>query len=156
MPLTDAQIPTRGNKAELETGTRLLPKFDEKGLIACVVTDADSGEVLMVGYMNEESLARTIETGEAWYWSRSRQEYWKKGATSGQIQTVVEMRTDCDQDAILIKVRVSGNGATCHVGYRSCFYRTVEMGTRSGDEVRLKMADADRVYDPDEVYPKGS
>lgn len=154
MALTDAQVPTRGNKTELETGNRLLPKFDDKGLIACVVTDADSAEVLMVGYMNEEALARTIETGEAWYWSRSRQEYWKKGETSGQVQTVVEMRTDCDQDAILIKVRVAGNGATCHVGYRSCFYRTVELGAKAGDEVRLSMAEAKRVYDPDEVYGK--
>lgn len=144
----------RGTKAEIETGTRLLPKFDDNGLIACVVTDADSAEVLMVGYMNAEALARTIETGEAWYWSRSRQEYWKKGGTSGQVQSVVEMRTDCDQDAILIKVRVGGNGATCHVGYRSCFFRTVELGTKAGEDVHLSMAEAARVYDPAAVYGK--
>lgn len=152
--MTNTPFSERPSKAEIETGDRLLPKFDENGLIACIVTDADSGEVLMVGYMNAEALARTIETGEAWYWSRSRQEYWKKGGTSGQVQKVVEMRTDCDQDAILIKVRVAGNGATCHVGYRSCFFRTVEMGTKAGEVARLVLTEAERVYDPKDVYGK--
>ncbi|CAK9060896.1 Phosphoribosyl-AMP cyclohydrolase (PRA-CH), partial [Durusdinium trenchii] len=95
------------------------------GLIAAVVTDFKTSEVLMVGYMNEEALKRTIETGEAWYWSRSRKGFWKKGETSGQIQKVQEILTDCDQDALVVKVTVEGNGATCHVGYRSCFFRKV-------------------------------
>lgn len=151
--MTTITFAARGSKAEVETGDRLTPKFDDNGLIACVVTDADSAEVLMVGYMNAEALARTIETGEAWYWSRSRQEYWKKGETSGQVQTVVEMRTDCDQDAILIKVRVAGNGATCHTGYRSCFFRTVDLASKAG-EARLALAERDRVYDPETVYGK--
>ena len=141
------------DKTETEKGTILRPKFDADGLVPAIVTDADSGEVLMLGYMNEGALARTIEEGEAWYWSRSRQEYWKKGATSGQIQQVVEMRTDCDQDAILIKVRVAGNGATCHVGYRSCFYRTVELGKSASAETKLSITQ-ERVYDPKEVYGK--
>lgn len=144
----------RGSKAEIETGDRFQPKFDENGLIACVVTDSVSGEVLMLGYMNETSLARSIETGEAWYWSRSRQEYWRKGATSGQTQTIVEMRTDCDQDAILIKVRVGGNGATCHVGYRSCFHRTILTDRETMSALRLNVEEPTRVYDPQDVYGK--
>jgi phosphoribosyl-AMP cyclohydrolase len=142
----------RGDKKTVEDGDLLMPKFDGDGLIAAVVTDVASGEVLMVGYMNAEALKRTIETGEAWYWSRSRQSYWKKGETSGQIQTVHEILTDCDQDALVLKVSVGGNGATCHVGYRSCFYRRTvrcEDGT-----VRLERVEAERVYDPADVYGK--
>ena len=142
----------RGTRSEIETGHVLQPKFDEDGLIACVVADADDNTILMVGYMNAEALHRTIETGEAWYWSRSRQEYWKKGATSGQVQKVVEILTDCDQDAILLKVRVEGNGATCHVGYRSCFFRHVERDNKGN--VRLSHAGGARIYDPSEVYGK--
>ncbi|MBA5777612.1 phosphoribosyl-AMP cyclohydrolase [Stappia sp. F7233] len=121
-------FPAPGTKAEIENGAVLAPKFDDDGLIVCITTDADDGTVLMVGYMNAESLHRTIETGEAWYWSRSRGEFWRKGATSGQTQQVIEIRTDCDQDAILLRVKVGGNGGTCHAGYRSCFYRSVEKG----------------------------
>ena len=113
----------RGSRSEVENGLAFQPKFDENGLIAAVVCDATSGDLLMVGYMNAESLRKTIETGEAWYWSRSRQELWHKGATSGQIQTIVEMRVDCDQDALWIKVKVAGDGGCCHTGRRSCFYR---------------------------------
>ncbi|WP_319773096.1 phosphoribosyl-AMP cyclohydrolase [Breoghania sp.] len=151
--MTDTPFAPRTEKATIETGATLSPKFDAEGLIPAIVTDADSGEVLMLGYMNAEALARTIETGEAWYWSRSRQEFWKKGGTSGQVQKVVEMRTDCDQDAILIKVQVSGNGATCHVGYRSCFYRTVELGQPASPQTALETVEI-RVYDPEDVYGK--
>ena len=150
--VTDSKFAERGSKAEIETGTAFQPKFDADGLIAAVVTDFETGDVLMVGYMNAESLHRTIETGEACYWSRSRQEFWKKGETSGQIQTVHEILTDCDQDALILKVSVAGNGATCHVGYRSCFYRKT---VKSDDgTVRLERVETDRVYDPDEVYGK--
>lgn len=113
------------DKRDLEEGRALAPRFGADGLITCVATDADSGDVLMVAHMNADALARTLETGEAWYWSRSRASLWHKGDTSGQIQTVVEMRLDCDQDAIWIKVRVGGDGGCCHTGRRSCFYRVV-------------------------------
>jgi len=119
----------RGNISEIETGQMLAPKFDADGLIPVVCTHAQSGDLLMHAYMNAEALARTIETGEAWYWSRSRGELWHKGETSGQIQKVVELRTDCDQDAIWIKVAPQGDGGACHVGYNSCFYRAVPVGT---------------------------
>ena len=127
-------FPAPGSKTELEEGTVLSPRFGADGLITCVTTDFATGEILMVAHMNAESLARTIETGEAWYWSRSRGELWHKGATSGQIQTVKEMRVDCDQDALLLKVQVAGDGGCCHTGRRSCFYRKVET---SGSEPRL-------------------
>jgi len=118
-----------GAKAEVEEGARLMPRFGADGLITCVTTDAATGNVLMVAHMNADALARTMETGEAWYWSRSRGELWRKGATSGQLQTVIEMRIDCDQDAIWLKVRVEGDGGCCHTGRRSCFYRVVPVGT---------------------------
>lgn len=118
-------FPAPGSKAELEEGAVLTPRFGADGLVTCVATDAETGELLMVAHMNAEALAKTIETGEAWYWSRSRGELWHKGATSGQIQTIVEMRVDCDQDAIWIKVKVAGDGGCCHTGRRSCFYRKV-------------------------------
>jgi phosphoribosyl-AMP cyclohydrolase len=120
-------FPAPGAKADLEEGGVLTPRFGPDGLITCVTTDAATGELLMVAHMNAEALARTLETGEAWYWSRSRGELWHKGATSGQIQTVVEMRVDCDQDALWLKVDVAGDGGCCHTGRRSCFYRTVEV-----------------------------
>lgn len=113
----------------LEEAMVLSPKFDANGLITCVTTDAASGGLLMVAYMNAEALAKTIATGEAWYWSRSRKTLWHKGDTSGQIQTVVEMRVDCDQDAIWLKVNVAGDGGCCHTGRRSCFYRIQTTGT---------------------------
>jgi phosphoribosyl-AMP cyclohydrolase len=116
-------FPPAPDKTILEEGSALAPRFDANGLVTCVTTDAATGELLMVAHMNPEALARSIETGEAWYWSRSRQELWHKGATSGQIQTIVEMRVDCDQDAIWLKVEVAGDGGCCHTGRRSCFYR---------------------------------
>ena len=113
---------------QVEEGNELAPKFDADGLIACVTTAAGSGEVLMLGYMNAEALERTLATGEVYYFSRSRNELWHKGATSGQIQLVEEVRIDCDQDAILLKVTPEGDGGACHTGFRTCFYRVVENG----------------------------
>jgi phosphoribosyl-AMP cyclohydrolase len=150
--MSQAEFTERGDKKAVEDGDLLMPKFDGDGLIAAVVTDVATGDVLMVGYMNAEALKRTLETGEAWYWSRSRQSYWKKGETSGQIQTVHEILTDCDQDALVLKVSVAGNGATCHVGYRSCFYRKIVIADNGS--ARLKRVEADKVYDPEEVYGK--
>ena len=113
------------DKKTLEEGAVFSPRFDANGLVTAVVTDAKDGMLLMVAHMNAEALALTIETGVAHYWSRSRNSLWKKGETSGNFQQVVELRTDCDQDAIWLKVKVAGHGATCHTGRRSCFYRTV-------------------------------
>lgn len=114
--------------AALERGSVLAPRFNSDGLIAAVATDAVSGEVLMLAWMNAQALRLTLETGEAHYYSRSRQALWKKGETSGQIQAVRELRVDCDQDAVWMKVVVGGDGGACHVGFRSCFYRAVEDG----------------------------
>lgn len=119
------------DKASLEEGAVFSPRFDAAGLITAVVTDAGDGVVLMVAHMNAEALALTLETGIAHYWSRSRGTLWKKGETSGNLQRVVQMRTDCDQDAIWLSVEVAGDNATCHTGRRSCFYRIVE--TRNGN-----------------------
>lgn len=136
---------------QVEEGYDLAPKFDADGLIACVTTDAASGEVLMLGYMNREALQKTILTGEAHYWSRSRQVLWHKGATSGLLQKVEEMRVDDDQDAIWLRVALSAGHhsapASCHVGYRSCFYRTVELQTG-----RVGYAETEKIFDPQEVY----
>jgi phosphoribosyl-AMP cyclohydrolase len=118
-----SRFSARGSVREIETGSIFMPKFDEHGLISCIVADAGDGEVLMFAHMNEEALARTIESGEAWFWSRSRKGLWRKGETSGNTLTVTGIRVDCDQDAILLKVRVGGKGATCHTGERSCFFR---------------------------------
>ena len=123
-----AQFPTAPNPAALEHGKTLAPRFDANGLIAAVATHADTGEVLMLAWMNAEALTKTLETGEAWYFSRSRDELWHKGATSGQVQVVAEARIDCDQDAIWLKVWPQGDGGACHTGARSCFYRLIEDG----------------------------
>ena len=130
-----------------EEGLAFEPKFDASGLVTCVATDAVSGEVLMVAHMNDEALRKTVATGEAWYYSRSRNALWRKGETSGQTQRVVEMRTDCDQDAVWI--RVEQVGGACHTGRKSCFYRRVEGG---GGGARLSFVDADRLFDPSAVY----
>ncbi len=121
-------FPNLETKAAIEEGATFAPRFDADGLVTCVATDAATGEVLMVAHMNAQSLQLSIETGEAWYWSRSRRELWRKGATSGQIQSIVEMRVDCDQDAIWIRVAVAGDGGCCHTGRRSCFYRVKPTG----------------------------
>ena len=117
----------RGSTFDVEEGLALSPKFDGDGLVTCVATDAATGDVLMVAHMNAEALARTIETAEAWYYSRSRRALWRKGESSGHVQHVTEMRIDCDQDAVWIKVEQAGAGA-CHTGRRSCFYRAVPLG----------------------------
>jgi phosphoribosyl-AMP cyclohydrolase len=109
-----------------EEGLKLQPKWGKDGLITVVTTSAESGEVLMLAHMNEEALRKTLDTGEAWYWSRSRQALWHKGDTSGQIQTITDMRIDCDQDAIVLKVIVGGDGGACHTGRTTCFYRKIE------------------------------
>ena len=126
--MTQASFPTAPTKDALERGEVLSPRFDAGGLIAAVATHADTGEVLMFAWMNAEALARTIELGEAVYFSRSRGELWHKGDTSGQVQKIVEMRIDCDQDCVWLKVLPQGDGGACHVGFRSCFYRVVEDG----------------------------
>ena len=126
--------PPPSDKARLEEGGAFTPRFGADGLITAVVTDASDGAPLMVAHMNAEALALTLETGIAHYWSRSRNELWKKGETSGNFQQVEELRTDCDQDALWLKVTVAGDGATCHTGRRSCFYRIVET---DGLSVRL-------------------
>jgi phosphoribosyl-AMP cyclohydrolase len=126
--MTQASFPSAPDKAALERGEVLSPRFDSNGLLAVVASHAETGEVLMFAHMNAEALARTLEIGEAVYYSRSRNEIWHKGATSGQIQKIVEMRVDCDQDCLWIKVLPQGDGGACHVGFRSCFYRVVEDG----------------------------
>jgi phosphoribosyl-AMP cyclohydrolase len=126
--MTQASFPTASSKDALERGEVLSPRFDASGLVAVVATHAQTGEVLMFAHMNAEALARTMELGEAVYFSRSRNEIWHKGATSGQIQQIVEMRIDCDQDCIWLKVLPQGDGGACHVGFRSCFYRVIEDG----------------------------
>ncbi|HET7491824.1 MAG TPA: phosphoribosyl-AMP cyclohydrolase [Bradyrhizobium sp.] len=131
-------VSTSSTTDEREEGLKFQPRFDAAGLLTCVATDAASGEVLMVAHMNEEALRRTIASGEAWYFSRSRQSLWRKGETSGHVQRVVEIRTDCDQDAIWI--RVEQTGAACHTGRRSCFYRKLES---SDGNARLSFVDAD-------------
>lgn len=134
---------------EIEEGLKFQPKFDASGLVTCVATDAATGEVLMVAHMNEEALRRTIATGEGWYFSRSRNALWRKGETSGHTQRVVEMRLDCDQDAVWI--RVQQTGAACHTGRHSCFYRKVDAGEGGA---QLSFVDADRLFDPNAVYRK--
>jgi phosphoribosyl-AMP cyclohydrolase len=121
-------FPTAPDTHALEHGDMLSPRFDANGLIAAIATHADTGEVLMFAWMNAEALSKTLETGEAHYFSRSRGELWHKGATSGQIQQVAEIRIDCDQDAVWLKVRPQGDGGACHTGARSCFYRVVQDG----------------------------
>jgi len=138
-----------------EEGLAFQPKFDVSGLLTCVATDAATGELLMVAHMNEEALRRTIASGEAWYFSRSRNALWRKGETSGQTQRVVEMRVDCDQDAVWIKVEQAGPGA-CHTGRRSCFYRAVPLGSGTAAAVTLEFRDADKAFDPHDVYGGGS
>jgi len=134
---------------DIEEGLAFQPKFDAAGLVTCVATDATTSEVLMVAHMNEEALRKTIASGEAWYYSRSRKSLWRKGETSGHVQRVVEMRMDCDQDAIWIRVEQSG--AACHTGRRSCFYRRIDSGE---GRTRLSFVDADKVFDPKAVYRK--
>jgi len=140
------------NQPYIEEGLVFQPKFDASGLLTCVATDAATGDVLMVAHMNEEALRKTIASGEAWYYSRSRQKLWHKGESSGHIQRVTEIRMDCDQDAIWLRVEQLG-GASCHTGRHSCFYRALSAGEQGG--VTVSFVDANRVFDPAAVYKKG-
>ncbi len=153
--MTDKASPfsCRGTRNEIEEGTALAPKFDRDGLIPAIATDAQTGEVLMLAYMNAQSLARTIATGEAHYWSRSRGQLWHKGATSGHIQTIVDLRIDCDQDAIWIKVE-QGGGGCCHVGYKSCFFRSVPLKARDPSGIKLEFRESEKAFDPEKTYGK--
>jgi phosphoribosyl-AMP cyclohydrolase len=133
MPAASSLFAARGDHDAIELGVELMPKFDADGLVTAIVVDATTGEVLMLAHMNEEALARTIETGSAWFFSRSRQKLWRKGEESGNTLAVREMRVDCDQDAILLKVDMAGDAVACHQGYRSCFYRSVPVGVPAAD-----------------------
>ena len=137
---------------QVEEGTQLAPKFDADGLIPVVTSSVKTGEVLMLGYMNQEALEKTIATGEAHYWSRSRQILWHKGATSGYVQKVSELRIDDDQDALWMSVTMDGKEASCHVGYRSCFYRAVPTVNTSLDNITLEFKESEKTFDPEEVY----
>ena len=135
---------------QVEEGAELAPKFDKDGLIPAVTTDFHSGELLMHSYMNVEALQKTIETGEAHYFSRSRQALWHKGATSGLVQKVKELLIDDDQDCVWLRVEVTG-GASCHVGYRSCFYRRVPLEA-GASPAQLVFTETVKVFDPVKVY----
>ena len=141
----------RESVEQVEEGSILAPKFDQDGIIPAVVTEASSGELLMLGYMNKESLRKTIETKEAYYWSRSREVLWKKGDSSGMIHEVEEILIDDVQDSLWLKVSIKGLGASCHVGYKSCFYRSLQNITEDG--VELKFTENEKVFDPEVVYP---
>ena len=147
-------FPARTSTADIELGTTLQPKFGSDGLIPCITTDHRTNEVLMFAFMNAESLALTLRTGKASYWSRSRNKLWVKGEESGNAQLVKELRVDCDQDVILLKVENVG-GASCHNGYGSCFYRKLAAGANADDPASLKLQfAAERVFDPAIVYKK--
>jgi len=148
--MSEIKFEKRKTIEQVEESTELAPKFDQDGLIPVVTTDFSSGEVLMQGYMNEEALKKTINLGEAVYYSRSRQTLWHKGKTSGLVQTVKEIRIDDDQDCVWLRVDVQG-GASCHVGYRSCFYRSVPFGENSSSRI-LKFEEKEKVFDPKKVY----
>ena len=135
---------------QVEEGKELAPKFDKFGLIPVITTDFKNGNVLMHGYMNRQALKKTIETGEVYYWSRSRKTIWHKGATSGFIQKVKEIRIDDDQDAIWVKVSTK---ASCHVGYKSCFYRSIPLGKiDNGRKIKMKFEEKEKLFDPEKVY----
>ena len=156
MPMSLAPFAPRGTTVEIEQGSGFAPKFDEFGLIPAIATDARSGDVLMFAWMNARALAQTIETGWATYWSRSRESLWIKGETSSNRQRVIELRTDCDQDVVWVKVEVEGHGASCHTGHISCFYRSVPIGRPVSAKTRLEHRE-EPVFDPAEVYdPKPS
>ena len=141
---------TIGDKRALEEGDTFTPSFDAHGLLPAIVTASETSEVLMFAYMNEEALARTIDTGEAHFWSRSRGKLWRKGETSGNTLRVVEIRTDCDQDVLWLKAEMTGAGACCHTGRISCFYRSVPFGKDAGKQ--LVMESTERHFDPVDVY----
>lgn len=137
---------------ELEAGSVFAPRFDVNGLVTAVTIEAQTNEILMVAHMNADAIAETLRSGFATYWSRSRNTLWKKGESSGELQKLVEMRTDCDQDALIVVVEQTGRGAACHTGRKTCFYRTVQL---DGDEAKLRDNGAKSLFDPNEVYGKG-
>ena len=142
----------RDNIKEVEEGKYLSPKFDENGLIPVVTTDFQTGDILMHGYMNDEALKKTIETKEVHYWSRSRKKIWRKGQVSGFVQIVKEIRIDDDQDSVWLSVDI-GNGASCHVGYRSCFYRSIPLGKiKNEKELEMEFKEKKKIFDPKKVY----
>ena len=142
----------RNNIKEVEEGKYLSPKFDENGLIPVITTDFHTGDILMHGYMNDETLKKTIETKEAHYWSRSKKKMWHKGQVSGFIQKVKEIRIDDDQDSVWLSVDI-GNGSSCHVGYRSCFYRSIPLGKIKDEEkLEIKFKETEKTFDPKKVY----
>ena len=142
----------RDSIKEVEEGKYLEPKFDENGLIPVITTDFKTGEILMHGYMNDEALKKTIETKEAYYWSRSKKKIWHKGQVSGFIQKIKEMRIDDDQDSIWLSVDI-GVGASCHVGYRSCFYRSIPLGKIKNDQdLEIEFKDKKKIFDPKKIY----
>ena len=147
--MTQFPDPKTLSPSELETGSTFAPKFDANGLVTAVTLDAASGEVLMVAHMNADAITETLRSGYATYWSRSRKALWKKGETSGELQQLVEMRTDCDQDAVVLVVSQQGHGAACHTGRKSCFYRKVEL--EDGKPV-LADAGVPTLFDPQKVY----
>lgn len=142
----------RTSVEQVEEGQLLAPRFDREGLIPVVTTDADTGEVLMVATMDAQALLKTLDTREAHYWSRSRQVGWQKGASSGLVQDVIEIRIDDDQDAVWLRVRVRNTGASCHVGYRSCFYRSVKLDPGLRGPIELRFEEAEKAFDPKQVY----
>lgn len=148
--MTNLNIQPRQTVEQIEESTDLAPKFGKDGLMPCITTDSASGEVLMLGWMNAGAFRLTIESGEAHYFSRARKVLWHKGATSGLVQKVVEARIDDDQDALWLRVDVTGSGASCHVGYRSCFYRAVPHGVRAGSP--LTFLEYNKTFDPVTVY----
>tara|TARA_B110000263_G_scaffold205488_1_gene186089 strand:- start:149 stop:616 length:468 start_codon:yes stop_codon:yes gene_type:complete len=142
----------RDNIKEVEEGKLLEPKFDENGLIPVVTTDFKNGGILMHGYMNAESLKKTIENKEAYYWSRSRKKIWHKGQVSGFVQRVKEIRIDDDQDSVWLIVDI-GNGASCHVGYKSCFYRSIPLGKiKDTETLKMEFKEKKKIFDPKKVY----
>jgi phosphoribosyl-AMP cyclohydrolase len=147
---------SRGSGRDVEEGADFAPKFDDAGVLAAVATDADTGEVLMLAWMNADALARTIESGHAHFYSRSRGRLWKKGEESGNLLEVVEMRTDCDQDAVWLRVRVAGAGAACHTGRKSCFYRSVPLRTGASAPLAMRNVGGGPLFDPATVYPAGA
>ena len=142
----------RDNIKEVEEGKYLEPKFDENGLIPVITSDFKTGDILMHGYMNDESLKKTIETKEAHYWSRSRKKMWHKGQISGFVQKVKEIRIDDDQDSVWLSVDI-GDGASCHVGYKSCFYRSIPLGKiDNARQIKMKFEEKEKKFNPEEVY----
>lgn len=151
MTKTETTSPSvQSDKTAIEETAEFAPRFGADGLMPVAVTSAATGEMLMLAHMNAEALARTLQTGEAHFWSRSRGRLWRKGEESGNTQRVVEIRTDCDQDSLWLKVEMGGKDAACHTGRRSCYYRAVPVGEGAG--TALRFVDSETLFDPESVY----